>query len=87
MKKILLSFVLCCVLFCGCEKANRDPNTTDNYHEMSAQRFFDNYVKADSITYNGHDYIFYETGIRGYRNYSFTMEHRTDCKECLAIFD
>lgn len=73
MKKILISLVLCCIIVCGCKKINHDPNTTENYHEMSCQRFFDNYITTDSITYNGHDYIYYEVGTRGWRNYSFTL--------------
>ena len=73
--------------FVGCEHVDHNPDTTDNYQEMSAQRFFDTYVTKDSIKYNGHDLIFYETSVRGYRNYSFTIEHATDCKACLDIFD
>ena len=87
MKKYFTIIFILSFLFIGCAKIDHNPNTIDNYEEMSCQRFFDSYITKDSIKYNGHDYIFYETGSRCWRNYSFTLEHRTDCKACLDIFD
>lgn len=34
-----------------------------------------------------HDYYLYETGYKYQSNYSFSVEHRMDCKACLDIFD
>ncbi len=88
MKKILFTLCVCALFATSCqdEKSN-DPKNKYSM-DMSPQEFFDYKIrKSEIVDSAGHMYYLYEIGSREYKNYSFDLEHRMDCKKCLDIFD
>ena len=86
MKRILFVLFICALLTSCWEKSN-DFKRKYSYG-MTPQEFFDHKInKSEIVDSSGHMYYLYETGLRGYDNYSFDLEHRMDCKVCLDTFD
>lgn len=99
MKRIL---IICLFVFYFCSCSNNyhiDNNQIDNNdstyvdpvkvaEQESAQNYYNMYMRHNRIKdENGHDIIFHESGNRGYRNYSFSIEHAMDCQKCYDVFD
>lgn len=87
MKKILFTLCVCTLFITGCQvKSNDSKNKYSKY--MTPQEVFDYKIrKSEIVDSAGHMYYLYETGSRGYKNYSFDLEHRMDCKKCNEIYD
>lgn len=93
MKKTVLYSVMivCGFLGCGligaCSSSHGNPQ--DKWDtEMTPQEFFDYEITKSEVTDSaGHTLILYETGRRGSRFYSFSIDHSTECKKCYAAFD
>lgn len=87
MKKILFTLFVCTLFVTGCREDSLNPK--EKYPtDMTPQEFFDFRIrKSEIVDSAGHMYYLYEAGERGWRNYSFSLEHRMDCKKCLDIFD
>lgn len=73
---IVLSFVSC---------ANTTQFTCDN--DLPAKEFIDKKITKTPVIIDGHNYIFFEYGTRGKKNYAFELEHAMECKKCYDIFD
>ena len=83
MKKILILFFIV-LNFVSC--TNNDATFTYN-EGLPAQDFIDKKIKKSPVIINGHNYIFFEYGTRGKKNYAFELEHAMECKKCYDIFD
>jgi len=56
--------------------------------ELTPQEYYDNAIQHNVITDSaGHTLIFNELGIRGSKNYAFSIEHSPECKKCCEIYD
>jgi hypothetical protein len=90
MRKLLI-FAVGVVFFGSCCSSSSDEKkhyTSEELENMSAQEFYDVYMRHDTIKdRTGHELILHEVGRRGQRNYSFSIEHSQECKECYAIYD
>lgn len=87
MKRILFVLFVCTLFVASCQKENNDPKSKWS-PKMTPQEFFDYRIKKSEIIDSvGHMYYLYETGLRGSDYYSFNLEHRMDCKNCLGTFD
>lgn len=85
MKKFLIIYIFAILFMAFGIACSKKPAY---YQNCSPQEYFDTKIQKSEIVDNeGHDYYLYEVGTRGGRNYSFTLEHRNDCKACLDIFD
>ena len=73
---IVLSFVSC---------ANTTQFTCDN--DLPAKEFIDKKITKTPVIIDGHNYIFFEYGVRGKKNYAIELEHAMECKKCYDIFD
>lgn len=59
-----------------------------NPYKVSPQEFYDKVITHSVITDSaGHTLILHEVGMRGCRNYSFSIEHSPECKLCCEIYD
>jgi len=87
MKKILFTLFVCTLFVTGCREKSNDPKNKYS-KDMTPQEVFDYKIrKSEIVDSTGHMYYLYETGSCGDYGYSFSLEHRMDCKKCLEIFD
>ena len=86
INKITFIIVFCVTTFYSCTDENG--NNILKYDSIPAQEWFDKYIRHSTIIdENGHTLIMHEIGTRKERNYSFSIEHSTECKKCYDIYD
>lgn len=57
-------------------------------YELTPQEFWNKEMKHSKITDStGHTLILHEYGLRGNRDYSFSVEHSPECRKCCEIYD
>lgn len=83
MKRILICLLFSVVfLFSGCDQKVKIVNN------LNGQEYFNSLIRSEVVDKEGHMYYLYEnTTHRHAYYYNFQLEHRTDCKACLDIFD
>ena len=88
MKK-LFYILLFSLIFVGCKSTfSREEKIMLNPNKVSAQEYYDNIIRHSVIKDSaGHTLIFHEVGSRGCYNYSFSIEHSSECKLCYEIYD
>ena len=93
MKKILWVIVAAAIVsVAGCA-GDSDNKKEISYsflemERMSGQEFYNLAMKHHHIKDSaGHDLILHEVGDRGWRDYSFSIEHSQECKLCYDIYD
>ena len=87
MKKLFVLLSIC--LFCvGCTRKEEPPISKQPSYLLSAQDYY-NYKMRHSVIKDsvGHTLILHEFGVRGARNYSFSIEHSSECEKCCEIYD
>lgn len=82
-KKRILILFLTVLGFVSCTNVSSSKEKND----LTPQEFVDKKIIKNHVIIDGHDYIFYEHGERGYENYSFQLEHSVECQKCYDIFD
>ena len=85
MKKVFFISLLTIFISSCCNSYTPDTGYGDN---EDAQEFFNKRIRKHIIKDSeGHTLRFYETGIRGTRFYSFSIDHDIECQKCLGFFD
>ena len=88
MKKIFY-ILLICLLCIGCEsKLTEKDKIRIAPYRYSAQEYYDKVITHSVIKDSvGHTLILHEVGSRGWKDYSFSIEHSPECELCCKIYD